>query len=127
MIQDENDWGYEQLRQAQLDNKPESLLSTLLFAKPPKSLLKRRGKSGNPKPDNLKANKAKVDKAMELFRSVMGDKWTSTALVESRLGRGRSTALKPLRRWEALGLVECRQQVGIKTLNGKGLEWRWKC
>ena len=103
-----------------------SMLATMLFATPPKSLLKHRGRSGNPKPDNLKANKAKVDKAMELFRSVMDDKWTSTALIESRLGRGRSTALKPLRRWESLGLVECRRQTGKKTPNSKGLEWRWK-
>jgi hypothetical protein len=107
-------------------------MSTLmLLLQPPKCLTvappepppKPRG--GNPHPDHMKANMAKVDKARKRIKRVMGDEWVSTPKIDSRLGTSRSSTLATLRSFEARGELACRPLRGEPYARNKGYEWKW--
>lgn len=73
-------------------------------------------------------NEAKQQRALERYRSAWRDEeWVGTAVIERRLGMGRSCCLPTLRKWEDMALLESRQVVGANGLPNRrlGFEWRW--
>ena len=72
------------------------------------------------------ANDAKHAKTVDLYKSVVRSEWTATVEFENRLGKGRSTVLPVLRKWEQLGIIECRPINGDSFNRRKGIEWRFK-
>ena len=71
-------------------------------------------------------NDAKHAKTVALYKTVVREEWTATVDFENRLGKGRSTVLPVLKKWEQLGIVEHRPIDGVKFNRSKGLEWRFK-
>lgn len=64
--------------------------------------------------------------SLESYRKAMGDGWTSTTLIESRLGFVRGSVLGTLREWEQSGIVERRKVGGADNwCLRKGYEWRF--
>lgn len=92
---------------------------------PPKPVEAPKGK-GNPHPDNGRANAAKRKQALDRYRAAIGEGWTRTQTIDSRLGRGRSCSLKQLTLYYNLGIID-RRPLGDKPYNRTtGYEWRWK-
>lgn len=86
---------------------------------------KKTGRSGNPAPDNTIPNAAKQAKAIARYSKAMRGGWAGTAVIEQRLGMGRSCALVTLNKWLKLKIVERRPVGGVFNRN-KGFEWRIK-
>lgn len=72
------------------------------------------------------ANKAKHDQAAERYKAAMRGTWATTKQLEDRLGMSRACCTPNLRKWESMGLVECRK-IGPSDswTRQKGIEWRW--
>ena len=100
-----------------------SMIATLLF--PPKSLLKLapveeplKPRSGNPHPNHVIANDAKIEAARKRYKAVMGEDWVDTVTIDARLGRGRQGSTKALGKFVARGEMLCRKA-------GNRYEWKW--
>ena len=107
-----------------------SMIATLLF--PPKSLLKLapveeplKPRSGNPHPNHVIANDAKIEAARKRYKAVMGDEWVATKAIESRLGRGRGTVYETLTKFVARGELMRRPLDGKPYRKCGGYEWKW--
>ena len=107
-----------------------SLLTALLFppevalkAKPVEAPCKPRG--GNPKPNHVIANNAKIEAARKRYKAVMGDEWVATKTIESRLGRGRGTVYETLTKFVARGELMRRPLDGKPYRKRGGYEWKW--
>ena len=107
-----------------------SMVEFLLF--PPKILPKAepvedplKPRSGNPHPNHVIANDAKIEAARKRYKAVMGEDWVDTVTIDARLGRGRQGSTKVLGKFVARGEMLCRP-VGNEPYNRrKGYEWKW--
>lgn len=107
-----------------------SMVELLLF--PPKILPKvepvegpMKPRAGNPKPNHQLANDAKIAAARKRYKDVMGDEWVPTKTIESRLGKGRSTAYDTLMKFVERGELMRRPLDGKPYNRRSGYEWRW--
>jgi hypothetical protein len=71
------------------------------------------------------ANAKKQEQAYSLYKEHAHGTWVGTRVLEVRMGRGRSSVLDVLRKWEALGHVESRYVDEVNYNRNKGLEWRF--
>lgn len=70
------------------------------------------------------ANQVKHATTVAKYREVMGDDWTSSAVIKKTLNM--SDRLDALKAWEAKGLVE-KRKIGDEAnwSRNKGYEWRF--
>ena len=84
----------------------------------------RKSRGGNPRPNHVLANEAKVTAARSRYKSVMGNEWVPTNVIESRLGTGRGCVNETLRKFVARGEM-VRRPVKDGQIKRKGYEWKW--
>jgi len=73
-----------------------------------------------------KAHAGQTAKALARYKEAMGEDWSKTSDIESRLGYSVSVCNAFLRKLHALGLVLRRPAGGGAYCRRKGYEWRWK-